>query len=141
MAVSTESGDKAESTETTYSTKRVLMRAEHKDELEMHETSASTYDGDIPVNVVVVKRDLTYYGPRLRIESLDAGEQYILTVPGPESEAILWHLTDVGWKEMAEVSLDFGKSIPSYDICLYCNEPLSTVAHRRRAAVGACQMD
>ena len=141
MAISTENRARNESTETTYLTKRVLMRAEHKDELEMHEASASDYNGNIPERVVVVKRDQTYYGPRLRVEPLDADEQYILTIPGPKSEAILWHLTDAGWKEMVEVSLDFGESIPQYDICLYCNEPLSTVAHRRRAAVGACQRD
>ena len=128
-------------TETSYSTKRVLMRAEHKDEILLYGASTSSRTKDIPKNVIVVKRDLTYYGPKLRIESLDDGEQYFLTVPGPETEAMLWELVDTGWQKMAKVSLEFGESVPKYDFCLHCNEPLSTVAHRRRAAVGACAKD
>jgi hypothetical protein len=128
-------------TETSYPTKRVFMRAEHKDEIELHNASPSAQKKDIPEGAIVVKRNLTYYGPKLRIESLNDGEQYCLTVPGPDSEAILWELADTGWRRMAEVSLEFSGSVPKYDFCLYCNEPLSTVAHRRRAAVGACTED
>lgn len=125
-------------TETSYPTERVLMRAEHKDEIKLHNASLSARKKNIPEEVIVVKRNLTYYGPKLRVESLDDGEQYFLTVPGPDSEAMLWELVDTGRQRMAEVSLEFSGSVPKYDFCLHCNEPLSTVAHRRRAAVGGC---
>ena len=128
-------------TETSYPTKRVLMRAEHKDEVKIHGASVTARKNNIPDEALVVKRSLTYYGPKLRIESLDTGEQYLLTVPSPDSEAMLWELGDTGWERLAEVSLEFGDHIPNYDFCLHCNEPLSTVAHRRRAAIGACTND
>lgn len=138
MATSTRHPDSRENTETTYSTKRVLMRAEHQDKLKIEGASESGCSSDVPGTVVVIRRDQTYYGPRLRVESLSTGTQYIITAPGPESEAVLWHSTSEGWKVVREVALDFDDSIPQYDICLHCNEPLSTVEHRRRAAVGAC---
>ena len=128
-------------TKTSYSTKRVLMRAEHKDEIKIISESVSPRKSDTPDEALVVKRSLTYYGPKLRIESFDTGEQYLLTMPGPDSEAMLWELRDTGWEKLAEVSLEFGDHIPNYDFCLHCNEPLSTVAHRRRAAIGDCIKD
>ena len=129
------------STDTSYSTKCVLMRAEHKDEIKILGESVSARKSNIPDEALVVKRSLTYYGPKLRIESVDTCEQYLLTVPGPDSEAMLWELRDTGWEKLAEVSLEFGDHIPNYDFCLHCNEPLSTVAHRRRAAIGDCIKD
>ena len=139
MAMST--SQEYETGEITYSTKRVFMRAEHKDKIRIHCVSTLTPKEDPPGTAMIVKRDLTYYGPKLRIESLDDGSQYLLTVPGPETEAILWYRTEAGWQEMAEVSLDFEGAVPQYDICLHCNEPLSTVAHRRRSAIGTCGKD
>lgn len=139
MAITTQNPNT--DTETTHSTKRVFMRAEHNDEIELHEISLLSTEGSIPKNAIIVKRNLTYYGPKLRIESLADSKQYLLTIPGPESEAILWELVESGWVQMAEVTLEFGESLPQYDMCLHCNEPLSTVSHRRRAAVGGCTRD
>lgn len=126
------------STETRHSTKLVFMRAEHEDAIRITD-EISNYGKDlIPKKFTVVKRDLTYFGPKLRLEAISEADQYLLTIPGPNSEAILWCQSESGWKMIAQVSVDFADSYPQYDICLHCNEPLSTVEHRRRSVIGAC---
>lgn len=137
MAVATQQKD--EWSETTHLTKRVFMRAEHDDVIEFSDTIAKYCNKNVPDVATVVKRDLTYYGPRLRIEADGDGEQYLLTAPGPETQAILWSQTGREWKKIAEVCINFDGSPPQYDICLYCNEPLSSSAHRRRSVIGACE--
>lgn len=127
--------------ETTHSTKQVFMRAEHEDEILIRGVIDNPRDEKIPNIVTVLKRDLTYYGPRLRIEEPHDSNQYLLTAPGPETEAILWKKVNSDWQEIAEVSLELDGPLPKYDICPHCNEPLSTVAHRRRSVIGACKND
>jgi len=126
------------SRETDHPTKRVFMRAERDDVLHISDVCSKFSDLTIPDALTVVKRDLTYYGPKLRLSSCSASEQYRLTIPGPESQAILWQYSSSGWKSIAEVCLEFSDSYPQYDICLHCNEPISTVEHRRRSVIGAC---
>lgn len=136
MAVATNSHDRR--SETTHSTKRVFMRAEHGDKIEISDTVSNSSDESIPKTATVVKRDTTYYGPKLRIEDEDCCGQFLLTAPGPETEAVLWRLTDSDWQGIAEVCLRFADDLPKYDICPHCNEPLSTIAHRRRSVIGVC---
>lgn len=123
--------------ETSHSTKRVFMRAEQGDEVVILTNRDIEYD-ELPEHAEVIRRDITYYGPKLRVEA--NGRQYILTAPGPTAEAMLWRQTQsADWKPAQEVKLDFGDSLPKYDICQHCNEPLDTMAHRRRSIIGACR--
>ena len=122
---------------TEHTTKRALMRAERKDDLRLTKVDSIGEDCDVPSIGTVVQRVITYYGPKLRIEAGD--EQFLLTAPGPDSEALLWRKEDSDWKKTAEVQLEFSGSLPQYDICPGCGEPLSTIAHERRAAIGTCK--
>ena len=122
---------------TNHATKRVFMRAEHQDDLKITEKVRGFQEANIPDAATVVQRVMTYYGPRLRIEADD--EQFLVTAPGPDAQAFLWEQGDSGWEKVAEVCLDFSGSLPQYDICPDCGEPLSTLAHRRRSAIGTCQ--
>jgi len=125
--------------ETIFSTKRVFMRAEHEDTIRIAKTIKRFQEEAIPDSGTIIKRSLTYYGPKLRMENHSNCEQYLLTAPGPESQAILWFYDGEDWKKLAEVCLEFKGSPPQYDICLHCNEPISSVAHRRRSVIGACE--
>lgn len=125
-------------TETEHSTKRVFMRAEQDDTIRIKNILSEQTKQDIPSVFTVVKRDLTYFGPKLRLEPHSDNDQYRMTVPGPKSEAVLWSQSDFEWVAIARVSVDFADSYPQYDICLHCNEPLSTVEHRRRSVLGVC---
>lgn len=118
-------------------TKRVLVRAERKDELEITAVDSRLEEISIPESVTVVQRLTTYYGPKLRVEA--DNKQYLVTAPGPDSQALLWQQRDSAWHKAAEIRLDFSGSLPEYDICPDCGEPLSTIAHERRAAIGACE--
>lgn len=118
-------------------TKRVLVRAERNDELKITAVVSNLEDINVPNSVKVVQRIMTYYGPKLRVEADD--EQYLVTAPGPNTQALLWRQKDSAWHKAAEVRLDFTGSLPEYDICPDCGEPLSTIAHERRAAIGACE--
>lgn len=122
--------------ETKPETKRVLIQAERKDELELTEVDCIE-DISVPETVTVVQRLMTYYGPKLRVETDD--EQYLITVPGPDTQALLWRQKDLSWHKAAEIRLDFTGSLPQYSTCPECGEPLSTIAHERRAAIGACK--
>lgn len=122
---------------TNPATKRVLIRAERKDELEVTEVDSCFEDIFIPETVTVVQRLMTYYGPKLRVEAGE--EQFLITAPGPDTQALLWRQKDMAWHKAAEIRLDFTGSLPQYSTCPECGEPLSTIAHERRAAIGACQ--
>jgi len=126
------------SSETEHSTKRVFIRAEQEDIISITEILSRYNKSHVPKSFTVIKRELTYFGPKLRVEDYSGKEQFLLTIPGPKSEAVLWYQSDSEWETIAQVSLDFDDSYPQYDICLHCNEPLSTVEHRRRSVIGAC---
>lgn len=114
------------------------MRAEHGDFIEITHVDENMEGEDIPSIFKVIQRDVTYFGPKLRVGSGSEKNQYILTAPGPESQAKLWQTCKKGWKEMGEVSLDFKGEPPKYDVCLHCNEPISNTEHRRLSLIGAC---
>jgi hypothetical protein len=137
MAVATDQPESHE--ETTYQTKRVFMRAEQNDRIETTEVVDNFQGKPVPETFTVVQRVMTYFGPRLRVEADTDAKQYLLTAPSPETQALFWRQIQSDWAKAAEVCLDFSDSLPQYDICLHCNEPLSTVEHRRRAAIGVCE--
>lgn len=123
--------------EPPYETKRVFLRADRSDEVDI--LPPGSVEGGKPIDtVVIVERNLTYSGPRLRAESREDGTIRLLTAPGPRSPAQVWVKTDSEWREGYIAELEFNGEVPHHDICLRCNEPLKTAEHRRRAAIGAC---
>lgn len=121
---------------TTTDTKRVFLRAERGDKLRVLDEIEVLTDIEYPSEFTVVQRQMTYYGPRLRVESED--EQYLLTSPGPDSQAMLWVHRDFDWRQALEVTLEFTGELPQYEICPACGETVSTMAHERRAILGTC---
>lgn len=113
-----------EARETSYESKKVMMRAEHSDEIQIEGLGTCT----------VIQRSPTYYGPKLRIEPVASDEQYFLHAPGPNSEL---QLSDVDGTELRTVTAKL-ESTKQYDICAHCNEPLDTIEHRRRSFIGTC---
>ncbi|WP_337653258.1 hypothetical protein [Halomontanus rarus] len=110
--------------ETNHQSKKVMMRAEHTDVIDVDGLGECT----------VVKRDQTYYGPRLRIEPVGGGEQYVLHAPGPRSAL---QLSASDGTPLRSVSAEL-EGVKQYDICLHCGEPLRSVEHRRRSVTGTC---
>ena len=122
--------------QTTIETRRVFLRAERGDQLRVIDVIEEIDDEEIPTELTLVRRQMTYYGPKLRVEGED--EQYLLTSPGPDSQALLWHLEEFDWTRTAEVRVEFSGELPQYDICPACGEPISTMAHERRSLLGTC---
>lgn len=129
--------------ETTFDCKKVALRAERHDELHVSEIKERYQpDGSIPDSFIVAERTQTYYGPKLVLEA--GSENYLVTVPGPESQLLLWRSDpgangfQKGWTKLAEVSIEFGDELPQYDLCPHCGEPLKTLEHERMAGFGGC---
>lgn len=128
---------------TTYDSKMVALRAERHDEIKVVTIENDHQPGiHIPASFIVAQRTDTYYGPKLLLDS--GTRNYLLTVPGPGSQMLLW-IGDTGpdsfregWSKLAEVSVEFGDELPQYDICHYCGEPLKTLEHERMAGIGEC---
>lgn len=115
----------------------MFIRAERKDELEVTEVAMRLDDTEIPDTLTVVQRLETYYGPKFRVEA-DDDEQYLLTIPGPDTQALFWRKEEYSWVKTAELRLEFTGELPQYEMCPACGDPLSTLTHERRAAIGAC---
>lgn len=128
---------------TEYRSKMVMLRAERHDTIQILDVEVRfDHARDIPSEATVVKRTTPYFGPKL---VLDAGEEpFLLTAPGPESQLLLWtgQYTGTGdregWQKLAEVTAQFADDQPQYDLCPECGEPLQTVEHERKAAIGRC---
>lgn len=125
------------STETTTATKRVFLRATLDDPIEVVEIHQNITDSDVPELFEVVQRQLTYFGPKLWVET-PSGEQYHLTVAGPNSEAILWERKDMERVQAAELAVEFGDDLPDAKICLQCNEEIRTSQHQTESFLGTC---
>jgi hypothetical protein len=132
--------------ETTFDSKKVALRAERHDELRITEViDRYQPDGNIPDSFLVAERTQTYYGPKLVLEA--GSENYLVTVPGPESQLLLWRSEpgangfQKGWSKLAEVGMEFGEELPQYDLCPYCGDPLKTLEHERMAGFGGCVTD
>lgn len=128
---------------TEYDSKMVMLRAERGDNIQIVDVvTRLTQNCDIPSETTVVKRTTPYFGPKL---VLTAGEKsFLLTAPGPDTQLLLWsgnYLDDgerYGWKKLAEVTAQFADDQPQYDLCPECGQPMQTIEHERKAAVGRC---
>ena len=128
---------------TEYNSKMVMLRAERGDNIQIVDVlTRLTQDGDIPSETTVVKRTTPYFGPKLVLTADD--ESYLLTAPGPDTQLLLWsgnYLDDgerYGWEKLAEVTAQFADDQPQYDLCPECGQPMQTIEHERKAAVGRC---
>ncbi|MEE6210567.1 hypothetical protein U3A55_10415 [Salarchaeum sp. III] len=128
---------------TDYESKKVMLRAERKDRISIANVITRLQDGyDIPSKTIVAQRSTPYFGPKLLLYA--DGENYLLTAPGPDTQLLLWraNLNDagerVGWKKLAEVKATFADDTPQYDLCPECGQPMQTIEHERKAAVGRC---
>lgn len=128
---------------TEYDSKIVMLRSERHDTIEITDTRTEIQPGHhIPEHLEVVRRTSTYFGPKLLVQ--EAGERYLLTAPGPETQLLLW-AADTGpdgfrkkWIKIAEVTARFADERPQYDLCPICSEPLQTLEHEREAAFSVC---
>ena len=128
---------------TDYNSKIVMLRAERHDHLHISEVVTQLRQaGDIPSEATVVRRTNPYFGPKLLLHSGDTN--YLLTAPGPDTQLLLWYpkLNANGercdWEKLAEVKAAFADDQPQYDLCSECGEPMQTLEHERRAAMGQC---
>lgn len=128
---------------TDYDSKMVALRAERHDEIQITEVESELRPGaEYPETFTVAQRTETYYGPKLLLDS--GAENYLLTAPGPDSQLLLWEAERgadgfrKGWCKLAEIRVEFGESLPQYDLCPYCSEPLKTLEHERMAGFGEC---
>jgi hypothetical protein len=128
---------------TEYSSKMVMLRAERGDNIQVIDVvTRLTQNSDIPSETTVVKRTTPYFGPKLVLT--DDEESYLLTAPGPDTQLLLWsgnYLADgerYGWEKLAEVTAQFADDQPQYDLCPECGQPIQTMEHERKAAVGRC---
>lgn len=129
---------------TDYSSKKVMLRAEKKDNLIISDVikSYSLDEKESPQEFQVLRRTQTFYGTKLL---LDGDEQiYMLTAPGPDQYLLLWRLeprTDKEnqrWRKIAEVSMEFADELPPYNICPECREPIKNAKHETFSLLGQC---
>lgn len=104
-----------------------MMRAEHGDEIRVDGFGVCE----------VVQRQLTYYGPKLRIQPEAGDRQYLLHAPGPSAEL---ELTTPQGETVGRYPAAL-EGTKKYDMCLHCGEPIKTVEHQRRSAIGACGLE
>lgn len=128
---------------TEYQSKKVMLRAERDDVIRFLEVrNRFRQDAQIPSEATVRKRSTPYFGPKLILA--DGEHHYQLTAPGPDTQLLLWSANMVsererhGWNKLAEVTAEFADETPQYDLCPECGNPLQTVEHQRKAAVGRC---
>lgn len=128
---------------TEYESKMVMLRAERGDNIQITDVvTRLEQSGDIPSETKVIKRSNPYFGPKL-VLAVDE-ESYLLTAPGPDTQLLLWvgnYLEDgerYGWQKLAEVTAQFADDQPQYDLCPECGQPMQTIEHERKAAVGRC---
>lgn len=129
--------------DTDYHSKLVMLRAERKDMVKICDVITRLQDDiSIPSEATVVKRTTPYFGPKLVLTA--DNQNYLLTAPGPDTQLLLWsgnvleNGNRYGWQKLAEVTAQFIDDRPQYDLCPECGEPMQTVEHQRKAAVGRC---
>ena len=129
--------------ETDYSSKMVMLRAERSDRIQIVDVvTRLQQSGSIPSEVTVQKRTTPYFGPKIRLA--DGQDSYLLTAPGPDTQLLLWSGNYIeegeryGWNKLAEVTAQFADDQPQYDLCPECGEPMQTIEHQRRTAIGRC---
>lgn len=90
----------------------MFLRAQTGDPIHIREIKTTFQENEIPDVVSVIHRQQTYLGPKLRVEADKGDEQWKLTPPGPNSEAIIWKIQDMEWIQVAEVMLEMGDDLP-----------------------------
>lgn len=128
--------------ETNYDSRKVMLRAERKDTIEIAEIVRPIVITEPPsFDLTLTERTATYFGPELRLAGEDAN--YLLTAPGPNTHLVLWkeetdergYRTD--WTQLAEVKAKIVE-MPQYDICSQCETPIRSAEHERQAKLGQC---
>lgn len=115
---------------TSYETKKVLMRAEREDHVEI--------DGHGEYEVA--RRKQTYYGPTLYLSPVDGVGNNLKAHGHPRRELVLIErVTNEGGFVIGEKPVGDAKAelveAKQYDMCA-CGEPLKTAEHERQAHLG-----
>ena len=133
-------------TVTSPKSKRVMLRAERHDEVEISLVVSGMTK--VPQRFTVVKRTETYFGPKLLLDPVDVdSSNWMLTCPGPNTQLILWkyitgtedkwHAGRVPVSEVRARISDF----ESYEMCSVCGEPLKSMWHERLSVAGVCDTE
>lgn len=123
--------------------KSVMIKASYDDQICVEKVSSHLKPGfQVPQELSVKRRTETYYGPKL--ETKADGHSYLITAPGPNTQLLLWRALEnedgflIRWEQLAEIQARFSESMPQYDICPDCGEPIKSVEHERMAAFESC---
>lgn len=127
--------------ETSFDSRKVVLRSERKDTIGITEVVERFRDQDVPESLIVLERIDTYYGPELTLFA--EGRNYMLTAPGPDTQLLLW-AADVDdsnyrevWVRLAEVEAEICRA-PQYELCEQCGSPVRSKEHARLSAIGRC---
>lgn len=132
---------------TSASSKMVVLAAERGDRIKVCSKIREIQSGqELPDVVTVLRRNSTYYGPKLLVhaEIRDVDHNYLITAPGPASELMVWGAeTDddkyrKGWYRLAEIEAQLADDQPTFDVCPQCNNPVRSNEHERMASIGMC---
>ncbi len=126
---------------TGYSSRKVMLRSERRDQISIDSIEQRFSDAEIPDCLTVVERTNTYFGPELLLAEGD--QNYLLTAPGPDTHLLLWReiVNDRGfrqqWSRIAEVQAIIDDTTP-YEVCDQCGYPIRTEEHERLSTLGRC---
>lgn len=131
---------------TSHDSKTVVLAAERGDNIEINRVIETFHNEVVPDSVTVMKRDSTYYGPKLLVHAEIGGEDlnFLLNAPGPASELMLWAAETISgkgissWYRLAEVQARLAEEQSSFEICPQCKNPVRSVEHERMATLGMC---
>lgn len=130
---------------TTPLSKRVMLRAERHDEIEIgHVVNGFNR---VPERYTVVERQACFHGVVLTLHGEIDGTDYNfqLTSPGPNTQLILWMSLTApespwrnGWVPIAEVTAHLA-DVEQYNVCKHCDRPIKDAWHERLSIFGACE--
>lgn len=132
---------------TSHESKTVVLAAERGDRVKIGEVIKAFHEDQfIPEELTVLKRNSTYYGPKLRVHAESDGDDhnFLLNAPGPATELMLWAGETrksngiESWYRLAEVRARLAEDQPSFEICPQCKNPVRSVEHERLASLGMC---
>lgn len=135
---------------TSSDSKFVILTAERGDYIDITEvTNLLESNAEVPSMVSVIRRDSTYYGPKVlvRSETGSGNRHFMLSAPGPTSELILWaaEITEddyyESWSSIAEVKASMGDQQGPLKICSECSNPIHSIEHERMAELGLCNQE
>lgn len=126
---------------TDHASRKVMLRAERRDSIEITEVERRFDSSEIPSKYKVVKRTETYFGPELLLAAND--RNFLLTAPGPDTHLLLWseHVNEreyrTDWDRTAEVRASIDET-PQYELCDQCGYPIRSEEHERLSLLGQC---